>query len=180
MLPWGHAAVGYLCYTLWLRLRARHPPAGPAVVALAVGTQFPDLVDKPLAWTFEVLPSGRSLGHSLIVAGLLAVGLRWAARRFDRRREAGAFLCGYVSHIVADIGPAAVGGEWMQLRSLAWPLLPVYVYPGERERSIIAFLLALDPADIPVSGLVLSAVAFVVWMADGRPGLGVLSDRVSG
>jgi membrane-bound metal-dependent hydrolase YbcI (DUF457 family) len=178
MLPWGHAAVGYLCYTLWLRGRKRHPPASLAVLALAVGTQFPDLIDKPLAWTFGILPSGRSLGHSLVFVGVLAAGLWWFSRRAGREREAGAFLCGHISHIFADVAPAAVAGEWVVLRSLAWPFLPVYVYPGEMDRSIGDFLLTLDLASVPTSGLILLALVFVVWVVDGRPGLDVVLDRL--
>lgn len=178
MLPWGHAAVGYLCYTLWLRVRGRHPPAGPAVLALAIGTQFPDLIDKPLAWTFGILPSGRSFGHSLVVTALLAIGLWWLARRMERRREVGAFLCGHLTHITADVAPAVIAGEWIVLRSLGWPLLPVYVYPDETDRSIVEFLLTLDPAAVPTSGVALSVVAIVVWVFDGRPGIGFFRDRV--
>ena len=171
MLPWGHAAVGYLCYTLWLRVRRRHPPAGPAVVALAVGTQFPDVIDKPLSWSLGILPSGRSFGHSLVVAAFLAAGLWWFARRVKRRREVGAFLCGHVTHILADVAPAVGTGQWIQLRSLAWPLLPAYVYPGELDRSLVEFFLTLDPTAVPTVGVVLTVAAFLVWVADGRPGM---------
>jgi len=174
MLPWGHAAVGYLCYTLWLRVQERHPPTDLAVVALAIGTQFPDLIDKPLAWTFCVLPSGRSFGHSLVVTAILALGLWRLAQRFDRRREAGAFLCGHLTHIVADMLPAVLAGEWIQLRTLGWPLVPVYVFPDELDRGIIEFFLTLEPAAVPTSGVILTVVAVIVWVTDGCPGLGLL------
>ena len=52
VLPWGHLAIGYLCLSLAIRARWRVPPQGPAVIAVAIGTQLPDLIDKPLAWTF--------------------------------------------------------------------------------------------------------------------------------
>ena len=178
MLPWGHAAVGYLCYTLWLRVRRHHPPVGPAVVALAIGTQFPDLVDKPLSWSFGILPSGRSLGHSLVVAALLAAGLWWLARRAERRREVGAFVCGHVTHIAADAVPAVGAGQWVRLRWLAWPLLPAYVYPGELDRSLVEFVLTLDPAAVPTGGVVLTVVAFLVWVTDGRPGIQTICARL--
>ena len=41
------------------------------MLALAIGTQLPDLIDKPLTYQFAVLPSGRSLGHSLFFAAVL-------------------------------------------------------------------------------------------------------------
>ena len=43
MYPWGHLAVGYLCYSLGVRLCDQRPPAGVAMVPLTIGTQFPDL-----------------------------------------------------------------------------------------------------------------------------------------
>ena len=63
MWPWDHLAFGYVWYTLASRGWDGRPPSNAAAIALAVGTQFPDLVDKPLAWWLDVLPAGRSLGH---------------------------------------------------------------------------------------------------------------------
>ncbi|PSQ17916.1 hypothetical protein BRC99_00275 [Halobacteriales archaeon QS_7_69_60] len=82
MLPWGHLAVGYLAYSLAVRGRTGGPPAGLATAALAVGTQFPDLIDKPLVAWVSLLPSGRSLGHSLLFAAACGVGLWYLGRRF--------------------------------------------------------------------------------------------------
>jgi len=88
MWPWGHAAVGYLAYSLGYRASDRRL-TGAAVIALGVGTQFPDLIDKPLGWTFGVLPGGRTLAHSLltvaVVAVVLAIPLGVVSAR--RRRE---------------------------------------------------------------------------------------------
>jgi hypothetical protein len=50
MLPLGHAALGYLLYTVAGRVSGKQVPLRYAIVPLAVGTQFPDLVDKPLAY----------------------------------------------------------------------------------------------------------------------------------
>ena len=72
--PLGHAAFGYVLYSLYTRLHLNHPPQGLAALALAFGTQFPDLIDKPLTWTFAVLPYGRSFAHSLFtLVPLLAI-----------------------------------------------------------------------------------------------------------
>ena len=65
MWPWGHLAVGYLVYSGLSRWRFGRLPGSVATLAVALGTQLPDLVDKPLAWTVNVLASGRSLAHSL-------------------------------------------------------------------------------------------------------------------
>jgi hypothetical protein len=66
MWPWGHLALGYLLYSPFARARFGRPPTDRATLLLAFGTQLPDLVDKPLAWRLDVLPAGRTLGHSLL------------------------------------------------------------------------------------------------------------------
>lgn len=178
MLPWGHLAIGYLVYSIGVRLRHRQAPVGPAVLALAVGTQVPDLIDKPLAWTFELLPSGRSLGHSLLFAILLGAVVWALVKRYNRRQAAIAFVIGYLSHVVIDVLPAVRAGQWEIVGTLLWPLLPAYVYPGEQGRGIIEFLLGLDFAAIPLSGLILSVVAVGVWVYDGLPGVRLVFDFV--
>jgi len=176
MLPWGHLAVGYLLYSLSVRLQHHVAPEGPAVIALAVGTQFPDLIDKPLAWTFGILPSGRSLGHSILFVVVISVGVWLIGRRYNRRSEGIALLAGYVSHVVVDVLPAVRAGQWDRLGSLLWPITPAYQYPGEMDRSIIEFLLALDLAVLPVTGIVFGVLAVGLWVYDGLPGINTVFD----
>ena len=60
MWPWGHLALGYLLHSPLARARFGRPPTDRATLLLVIGTQLPDLVDKPLAWWLGVLPAGRS------------------------------------------------------------------------------------------------------------------------
>lgn len=127
MLPWTHAAVGYLLLVgLWLALGRRVSKA--ELVAVLVGTQLADLVDKPLAWWFGVLPAGRSLAHSLLFAvplTALVVGVAW--RR--RHPEVGAaFGLGYLSHLAGDVYVAVYYWRVEEFTFLLWPLLPPYPY----------------------------------------------------
>lgn len=170
MLPWGHAAVGYLSYRQYTFLRRRQPPVGVAVVALAIGTQFPDLIDKPLAWTFGVLPSGRSLAHSLLVLGVVAGLLYWVARRRSERTRTAlfAFGVGWLSHLFAD-GYGVLFARETCVNYLVWPLA-VCPY-DETGRAIIEFLLAVELADGHLFGLGVTVLAGVVWLFDGAPGL---------
>lgn len=172
MLPWAHAAFGYLCYSLGSRLRGS-PPTGTATLALGFGTQFPDLVDKTFTWTFAVLPSGRSLAHSLFTtAAVLAVVYVVASRR-GRAREARAFAVGWLSHAAGDGLHAAVAGDWHELGYLFYPLLP----PLEetQDYSFLTFFLQLEFSAWMAFGFVLTAVGLAVWWADGRPGLETLA-----
>ncbi len=97
MLPWAHAAFGYLIYH-WYTARAdtHTHPTGLSALLLVFGTQVPDIVDKLLAWTFDVLPLGRSLGHSVFTL-LLICGLLYALFDGARETELFAFATGYTS-----------------------------------------------------------------------------------
>jgi len=48
---------------------------------LLFATQLPDLVDKTLGWSLDVLPSGRSLAHSLFTTVLLVFIVSLIGRR---------------------------------------------------------------------------------------------------
>ncbi|EMA58514.1 metal-dependent hydrolase, partial [Halorubrum lipolyticum] len=134
--------------------------------------QLPDLIDKPLAWTFGLIPSGRSLAHSLVFLAGLSVIVWLLATRSGRRPEAGAFLVGYLTHVLADVLPAALAGEWAKLGTLLWPITPVFRYPDELDRSIIGFFLELRPAELVSLELGVTIVAFALWVVDGAPGIG--------
>ena len=123
MWPWGHLAVGYLVYTGYLWVRRRQTPRGWPMVALAVGTQFPDLVDKPLAYSFAVLPAGRSLAHSYLVALPVAVGVLYGAHRLGVGQSGVAFVIGYLTHPIADGLSAILNGPLGELSYMVWPLL---------------------------------------------------------
>ncbi|WP_284033485.1 metal-dependent hydrolase [Halobaculum lipolyticum] len=96
MLPWTHAAFGYLLLLAVVLLLGRRFSRAE-LLAVLVGTQLADVIDKPLAWWFDVVPSGRSLGHSLLfVVPLCAVvvAITW----YRRHPEVGvAFGVGYLS-----------------------------------------------------------------------------------
>lgn len=168
MWPMGHAAIAYILYSVYHRLVADRLPAGAAVVLLAIGSQLPDLVDKPLAWNLGALPTGRSLAHSLLVLGPVC-GLGYAiANRFRRPGLGLALGLGAISHTLVDAVPAV----WSQVdvNFLLWPALAVEPY--ERGPPSVMAMLVESLGD-PYFHLefVLLAVAAVLWQWDGRPGL---------
>lgn len=170
---------GYVLYSFYSRVRYGQPPGNAPVVALAVATQFPDLVDKPLAWTFHVLPNARSLAHSLfftaLVVGLVAV----FARRVGRPRLAPAVAIGYLSHLAGDVIYSLVWSGGASPGYLLWPLLdvPARDSPGlvERTSRLLAdFVQVLStPAGEAIFAieLVLMGAAFALWIVDGWPGV---------
>ncbi|WP_256393215.1 metal-dependent hydrolase [Natronoarchaeum rubrum] len=172
MWPWGHAAVGYLLYAAIARGRTDSRPASGAAVWLALGTQAPDLVDKPLAWTAGVLPTGRTLAHALpIVLPFLAATYALAGRR-GHTEWAFAFGLGYLAHVFADAVPSLAWGDPAYARFLLWPLLSVPPY--DETQSFLAHLTGIDLTGYFTAQLVLTAIAAAVWWRDGLPGLDVL------
>lgn len=174
MWPWGHAAVGYLLLSLWWRSEYELPPTGSAVLALGFGTQLPDLVDKPLAWTWSVLPNGRSLGHSALTAALLCA-LLWVAYRDTRHRRAvGAFALGYWSHLLSDGLGLVVDRNLDGFAYLGYPLIDPVTY--DAGKGILSHFASMEITPLLAVELVLVALALVAWHRDDHPGLRTLGE----
>lgn len=175
MWPWEHLAVGYICYSLYVRLRFRRAPGDWPVLLLAFGTMLPDLIDKPLAWGLDVLPHGRSLGHSLFLA-IPVTAMTWYARG---RRAGTAIAVGFGSHLLTDaIHYWAIKGT-LDYNYLFWPLVerPAVETPGIFLYTDKLFVQFVEYLHSPVGqfyllfeGLLLFG-ALALWLADGRPGL---------
>jgi len=127
MFPWTHAAFGYLLL-LSVAVLFRHRLSRAELIAVVVGTQLPDLVDKPLAWWFSVLPSGRSLAHSLLIAVPLSVVVLGVAWYLTYPEVGFAFGVGYASHLIGDSYVALYYWRPEEFTYLLWPLLPAYPY----------------------------------------------------
>ena len=153
MLPWTHLAFGYALLLCVLVLSRRAGSRGE-LLALLAGTQLPDLIDKPLAWWVQVLPSGRSLAHSLVFAVPVVLAVAVVARRYGRLEVGPAFAVGYASHLLGDTYAALWGWRTEELTFLLWPLLPPYPY--DDFSGLVDFALR---AEVTTGLLVQSAVA---------------------
>jgi membrane-bound metal-dependent hydrolase YbcI (DUF457 family) len=176
VFPWGHAAVGYLVYSLAGRYGSGTGPTASGTVVLGFATQLPDLVDKPLAWHAALLPNGRSLAHSLFAAALLVALVRWVAATRGRGSLGTAFGIGYVTHLAGDALYPAVTGRLADLGFLLWPLVP----PAESDHTggILTYFTTLEFGPVFWFELVLAGAALAVWYRDGLPGTGPRVRRV--
>lgn len=182
MWPWEHLAFGYLLYSGYVWVRHGEPPGDRPVVLLLFMTQFPDLVDKPLAWTFGVLPSGVSLAHSVLFAIPVIVVVALVSTRFDAPELAPAAAIGYLSHLLGDVlYPVFLGGG-VAVWYLFWPLVPqtpdpatTFVFQFQRLLGVFVEFLA-TPRGRLYLGLELLALGgtFALWLRDGRPGLAIV------
>jgi len=172
MWPWGHLAVAYLLSTGYARARFDQPLAGSSVFFLAVGSQLPDLIDKPFAWYLGVLPTGRSVAHSLLFVIPLGVAVFLLAARFDRRQNGAVFGIGLLSHPLADALPAFWSPE-ATANFLLWPVVPVTAYEGTAP-GILELFRSTASEPFFVVELLLVAAAALSWHRDGYPGVGTL------
>lgn len=161
-------AVAYLLYAAYARRRAHPVPPGIAIIALVLGSVFPDIVDKPLAWRAGLIPSGRSLTHSFLVLGPFCLLVALLGRRYDRETIAHAVAIGVLSHPTVDAVPAAWGNA--DPRFLVWPVMGMA--PDEcGPPTVISLLRRSLPRSYFHLEFVLFAIATIVWRAHGYPGI---------
>lgn len=171
MWPWGHLALGYLALS-GLRRVQRRRIGGREVLWLALGTQLPDLVDKPLSWYVGGLP-GRGLGHSALTAILLTLIVASVVGNPDGRDDGVAFLVGLWTHLLGDSVRPALADRYADLSFLLWPILPAPEY--DAPTSVLGQLRRLTAMDLVATGVAVEVVLFVgvvsLWVADGLPGI---------
>lgn len=188
MWPQEHAAVGYLVYSLGLRLLGREPPSDTETFALLVATQVPDLVDKPLSWGLGWFPSGYAVGHSAFVALPLGIAGLVLGRRSGHTRTGVAVVIGYWSHLLADVvSPIRTGDPALPAR-LFWPVVDTAPYETDYGlarglvyiREFLASLPSVDPLDIILLYVLIPAVTVGIWILDGAPGTAVIGRVLAG
>lgn len=178
MWPWEHLAFGYLLY---LVLRAWKPSSrldDLTFIVLTIGTQLPDLIDKPLAWSLGVLPSGLSLGHSIVFLAILTPLAVAISNRYGRPELASALVTGVASHLVGDVLFALLIESPSPYQFLFWPVIPRVMEPnvglaptvGELWFKYIKFLSTPRGATYLVIDLIFNGMAFLIWIRNGAPG----------
>ncbi|MFC6758162.1 MULTISPECIES: metal-dependent hydrolase [Haloarcula] len=181
MMPWTHAIVAYIGFSLVSHVFSRTAPTTRETVLVAFGALLPDLIDKPLAWQFGLLEGGRTLGHSIFTAVPLAVAAVVVAVCRGRPRLGLAFAAGYLLHLPGDIVPAYLATGDLQLDTLLWPLTAGGGSQGESfvgeftsnvvpyAKGIAAAVLSGDLSRGLLVFLSLWALAVALWVYDGMP-----------
>ncbi|WP_144920704.1 metal-dependent hydrolase [Halorubrum salsamenti] len=184
MWPWEHVLFAYVCYSMYVHGRYRLRPGDLPAVALAFGAVLPDLIDKPLAWEFNVFGTGYAVAHSVFLGVPAAFVVYALAERRRAGAVGGAFLIGYVLHLVGDVLPASLSRGRLEPSPVLWPIAEPLPSPDRGSfvegvygllTEYAAQLLTLEVT--PVIALQLGSVVFgaALWLADGRPGLSLVT-----
>lgn len=168
-MPWGHFAVAFVPYLAYSVGRHRRLPTVDGVTLLAVASQLPDLVDKPFAWWFGLLPSGRAGAHSIALAVLAIAAVTATARHLDRSDLAALFTFGYLSHIYADYRHVAFNwqtlrtdpGQFYYLPNVFWPLVPAN---PDRNTSVVDHFARVQPTGRVVLLVALAGAAAAFYL----------------
>ena len=122
MMPWEHAAMGYVAFSLFVHAVYRDSPTARETIVVVFASILPDLIDKPLAWEFGILEGGRTLGHSIFVATPLSVAILALAYRGGRPKLGWAFAIGYMLHLPADVFQSYMTGGELSFHYILWPI----------------------------------------------------------
>jgi hypothetical protein len=180
MFPWEHLAVGYVFYSVGVRVLDARPPDWVAAAAVLLGSQFPDLVDKPASWLFDVFPTGVSVAHSVFVAVPVAVAVAVFARQLGRTDAGLAFGTSYLLHLPADaLYGAILRGRPSEFSVFLWPVDSKETHaPGGFLVNVEHYLSRYpefftnaDALRFLGFELLLLGLALALWVLDGTPGL---------
>jgi hypothetical protein len=131
-----HIFIALAPVVLYYLIRYQRLPDGMIVLTGVFAGIFADLVDKPLAWTLGIIPSGRMLAHSIVVSVPLLIIILLVAYRTETLRYAIVFSWGHLLHIAGDFYPVLwEGSDYYYYPNLFWPLMKPSPVRGSFEDS---------------------------------------------
>jgi len=121
MFPVEHFLVALFPVSMYALVCDRRLPGVRLATIAFIGSQLPDLVDKPLAYQFGLIPSGRVFMHSLPIALPFLLGTMIYGWKTERNRLSVGFSFAYLSHLVADNYRPLFGPNPRIRSDLLWP-----------------------------------------------------------
>ena len=169
MWPLGHVAIGFLAYLAVHRARNREDIDEIAVLLAVIGSLAPDIIDKPLAWHLGVLPTGRTLAHSLLVIVPVCLVAYVLASRSGHPEWGVGLTVGALSHLIVDALPVLWDPE-ASGSFLLWPVWSVEEYQ-DGAPTVTALLVEQLGDPYFLIEFPLFAIAVVCWYRLGMPGV---------
>lgn len=181
MMPWEHVIAGYIGFSLLVRLVYQSPPSPEETVIVVLASALPDVIDKPLAWQFEVFTSGYAIGHSVLIAVPVTIVVGVLTWRRTAPRHGIAFAIGYLFHLFGDVFPSFIRSGSLHAERVLWPIRGggdgyEAGFIGEAEENVTAYVNWVDeqvgsgsPDLYLLVVLGMGGFGFLLWVADGMP-----------
>lgn len=180
MWPWEHVLLAYIFYSILCHIQYSRSPNEIPVVAVAVGSLFPDIVDKPLAWQYGVFETGWGIAHSVFFALPFSILIYLLFRYRGNENIGGAFAIGYLLHLPADVIPVSLNRGKLYLDPILWPVgNPTVGRDHESFSDGFLYLLTQYGQQILAGDITLALaiqlgtviLGLALWVFDGTPGL---------
>lgn len=176
MMPWEHVAIGYVGFSLFVHAVYRDSPTAEETLVVGFASLLPDLIDKPLDWTFDVVSTGYAIGHSVLFAVPLTIVVGTLAFTRGRPRTGAAFGIGYLLHLPADVLPPYLRGGTLAIGRVLWPVRS-YDRGSESfgEWFVDGFLpylravVELEASPYAYGALAVVLASTLLWIYDGMP-----------
>ena len=127
MRPHEHFLVAFLPVFVYALIRYRRLPSKAMLFVVVIGSLFPDIVDKPLAFSAGILPSGRVFMHSLPFVIPLSIIVLAYGSFTDRSHLGLGFVWAHMTHLIGDFRSSLFDGQIPP--DLIWPLAPASFSP---------------------------------------------------
>lgn len=169
MRPWEHVVVALLPVVAYSLARYQRLPGEDMVLVVFFASLLPDIVDKPLAWTLGILPSGRMLAHSLVVALPVILLVVLASYWLGYAPHGLGFAWGYLSHLAADFYPVLWQGRgYSYYPNMFWPIMDANPDRNGSFGSYAADMGYHVFAELVVISLVVGYIVIVFWQRRDR------------
>lgn len=126
--PHVHFFIALIPVVFFIFIQYRQLPSVELTAVTFVGSQFPDIIDKPLGAQLNLIPTGRVFIHSLPFAVPICIVILAYSWRTDRARGGVVFVYAYLSHLAADNYSALAAGRIPN--DLLWPFRPAIPRPS--------------------------------------------------
>jgi len=173
--------LGYIGYSLVLRVFQSDPPTAAETAVVVFASVLPDLIDKPLAWQFELFASGYGISHSILIAVPVCTAALLVASRRGVGRRGVAFGFGYLLHLFGDVFPRFLSDGSLPLHRVLWPLRREGSgyekgFRGEFRENMTEYAAWLlrqidsgEPDPYLLGLLGMTAFGLLLWIVDGMP-----------
>lgn len=123
MFPAEHLIVALIPTCMIIIGINRELPEPSVIGAVFLGSQFPDLIDKPLAFQFGAIPTGRVFIHSLPIALPFLIAVVMFGQRTNRLPLALVFSFALLTHLITDTHHLLIAPNPSLSPDLFWPLV---------------------------------------------------------